>query len=527
MTAQNNLEIKGNLLSHPFAELLLESSEAGLTGSFRLSSETNKVIVYLNNGKVVFAVSNARRHRLFETLLREKVVSQTQLTGIPNLANDLELGANLKTKNILSESKINEMFSVQIAEILQSVFKWTEGGWIFSPQNRIREIIRFETNLPPLLLNYGRGLSDETVTERLKDSRQTFGAKPFFSTNVELHPTEAFVLSRFEKSFLPAHELQILSSLPDSAVAKILYTLWLGGFLFRQNWQAAFSKRKISEILSAKLSLKKEINETPEELAAPKPVVSVAPISILNETIVKPIIEEKPVQKEFSLEEYLDQVENAPSHYEVLNVTRDADLKEIKPRYFSLAKQFHPDMFHQEKDSMLLQRIQAAFAKIAQAYETLKDAEARKVYDYKLDKNLIVQKPKNAGDSSPMFAAEQQKIFAKECFEQGFSLLMEDEYEEATTLLARAAQAMPNNAKYRAYYGKALSADETQRYKADTELQTAIKLEPQNIDFRLMSAEFYIQYELFKRAEGELKRLLSISPNHPEALRLLENLSSK
>ena len=522
MTVQNNLEIKGNLSVHPFAELLLETSEAKLTGSFRLSAESNKVIVYLNNGEVVFAVSNARRHRLFEILLREKILSQNLLAEIPNFANDLELTSALKSRNIISESEINNIFSGQIEEILKSVFDWSAGEWFFTPQTRIKEGIRFELKTRMMLIEYARNLPEEKIAERLKNPYETFSTKFSESENLELNPTEWFILSRFEDSSLRVQDINLLSSLPDSVILKSLYVLWLGGFLFRPNWQPAFSKRQVAEILSAKFSLKKESAEPAKPFVEEKP--NVPPVVQPETPVEKP--EEKPEQEEISLEAYLEQSENANDHYEVLNVVRDADLKEIKTHYFSYAKRFHPDMFHQEKDSKLLQRVQAAFAKTARAYETLKDSEARKIYDYKLGKNPVVQKPQTS-DKSPKSLSEQQIEIAKESFEAGFSLLVENEYGEAVTFLARAAQLAPNNAKYRAYYGKALSGDEKQRYKADTELQAAIRLDPQNETYRLISAEFYIQYGLYKRAEGELKRLLEISPNHSEALNLIAKLPTK
>ena len=104
---------------------------------------------------------------------------------------------------------------------------------------------------------------------------------------------------------------------------------------------------------------------------------------------------------------------------------------------------------------------------------------------------------------------------------------MENQYEEVVPWLARAVRLSAGNARYHAYYGKALSANETRRYKDDTELQTAIRLDPQNTAYRLISAKFYIQYGLLKRAAGELKRLLAISPNNEEALTLLDSLSKK
>jgi len=69
MSSQNHLEINGNLLQHPLAELLVEISQARIDGSLRLSHHTNKTIIYVRGGEIVFAVSNQRQHRIFEMLL--------------------------------------------------------------------------------------------------------------------------------------------------------------------------------------------------------------------------------------------------------------------------------------------------------------------------------------------------------------------------------------------------------------------------------------------------------------------------
>ena len=111
-------------------------------------------------------------------------------------------------------------------------------------------------------------------------------------------------------------------------------------------------------------------------------------------------------------------------------------------------------------------------------------------------------------------------------FERGFALQLEGEFEAAVPFLARAAYYEPKNARYRADYGKALSADGDQRHKAEKELVTAVQLEPGNATFRLMLAEFFIKYKLTKRAEGELNRLLETSPGHKDALRLLDRLQA-
>jgi curved DNA-binding protein CbpA len=302
--------------------------------------------------------------------------------------------------------------------------------------------------------------------------------------------------------------------------------LWLGGFLYRENWNPAFPDRKISEINSARLALKKEEESDVQKKAAifsaaKPPVLKSQPPQPVAGPIVKQT-EEKPL--ELSLEEYLERAENSVSYYEFFDISPDAEISAIKRVYFFFAKRFHPDRFHQETDADLLQRIQNAFSLAAQAYEILKDEDKRRTYDLKLRKHLEDLRFKDISSKTQKTDREE---LAKEAFDQGFNLLMEDEIDEALPYLARAVQFAPKNARYHAYYGKALSFDENQRFKADTEMQTAVRLDPQNATYRIILAEFYIYYELFKRAEGELQRLLAIYPDNEEARMLLDSLPKK
>lgn len=63
--------------------------------------------------------------------------------------------------------------------------------------------------------------------------------------------------------------------------------------------------------------------------------------------------------------------------YDVLNVTRDSTKQEISRTYRQFARKFHPDNRETGDEQM--------FKVIANAYEILKDDEARRDYDYMLD----------------------------------------------------------------------------------------------------------------------------------------------
>jgi predicted Zn-dependent protease len=170
----------------------------------------------------------------------------------------------------------------------------------------------------------------------------------------------------------------------------------------------------------------------------------------------------------------------------------------------------------------LRKRVQDAFTEMSQAHETLKDEKNRELYDYKMRNELKVRE--QAATSGESVSASHQLMQAAEHFERGFSLLMDDEIEAALPFLARAVYYAPKNARYHAYYGKALSTDDKQRHKAEAEMQAALKIDPNNPTFRMMLAEFFIQVGLKKRAEGELNRLLAIFPSNREAMDLLATL---
>src|SRR5215470_7666944 len=111
MTSQNDFDLSGDLRTHLFGELLVEMASARLSGSFRLNRGDQKVIVYFENGAVIFAVSNARKFRLFESLLRENRIDKQALGKTPNFANDMELAAALKDRGVLTEDETQEFFT--------------------------------------------------------------------------------------------------------------------------------------------------------------------------------------------------------------------------------------------------------------------------------------------------------------------------------------------------------------------------------------------------------------------------------
>ncbi|XP_030641140.1 dnaJ homolog subfamily C member 25 [Chanos chanos] len=76
------------------------------------------------------------------------------------------------------------------------------------------------------------------------------------------------------------------------------------------------------------------------------------------------------------------------SCYNVLRLQRDATKKEIAHAYRQLARKYHPDKFRVGDPNLVGETAESAqqkFLLITTAYETLRDEESRKDYDYMLD----------------------------------------------------------------------------------------------------------------------------------------------
>jgi curved DNA-binding protein CbpA len=513
MSAKNNLDLNGIARAFPVGETMLEIWTAGLSGSLRIERGEQKAVVYFSDGKAVYAVSNQRIFRLPTVLLEKNIIDREFLSQYTTAVNDLAFLEDIVSAKRMSKEDAEKLVGELCESIISCALTWNDADWTFSPHSRLKSGIQFEIDVAKLLLLYARGSTGECAAERLRNPNEWFTLAVSSMTGFELRPQEAFVLSRIDSTPLTLEQLVALCGLSREDSIHNIYCLWLGGFLKRCGWQAAFSDNRIAAIKSANLELKKPARPTP-----PKPEKKPETVTIQPEEPAPAATE----PEEFDLEAILSRIEGAINYYEVLGVEPAAKVPAIRKAYFRLAKLLHPDRYHNESKD-LLRRVERSFTELAQAHETLKSSESRQNYDIKMRQE---ERDRERGIVKNTEASRQEDQAAAD-FERGFELQLEGEFESAIPYLARAVYYAPNNARYHAYYGRALSYDDGQRHKAETELSTAIRLEPDNDSFRLMLAEFFVRFKLVKRAEGELNRLLSRSPGNRKAQALLDSLQLK
>src|SRR5215204_2466946 len=369
--------MNGRLSDCPLAELVREISDTRLSGALRLEHERAKAVVYFEEGEVAAAVSNARALRLVEVLRRSGAVDAGRLyAAVGERMSDEQACIALLSSGVLDESGLKRLQERQSKEVLGEVLRWTNGEWQFDSRVRLAGAYRGRPEVSGLLAESARALPPGLITARMRDGAQTIspvgGFEEKMSSGLRLLPAEAFVMSRI---YAPTtlSEVVAVSGLPEEETRRAVYVLALGGLLTRTGGPRLLSpdalKLAAKQCAAAAAAAKTPSTESPRPPAARERQSAAEPeISRLG-----------------TIEELLALARGA-THYEVLGVARSASAEEVKRIYYSHARRLHPDRFRRDADDETRQRIDNAFARIAQAYDVLRDSALRAAYDLKLAK---------------------------------------------------------------------------------------------------------------------------------------------
>jgi curved DNA-binding protein CbpA len=494
--------MNGQLSEHPLVELIRECSDKKLSGKLQLQNDKVIVVIYFQSGKLAYAACNVKTFRLSEYLIKLNVITADE---VANSTKDQELLKTLTHDKRLSETQAEQLQSRQITDLLRLPLLWTEGRWEFDNRSHLKEDIKFTLDISTLLIETARRLPETFTSSRFRNPSETFSPAPA-PPNVNLSTNEVYILSRIDQP-TSLNELLSLSGLPPAQTLHLIYSLAIVDAIKRESWKSAF--RDVA------------VDEPPKTRVA------------------EPVPEVTPTPPTDSVELFLDRISRAESHYQVLDIDPQSPMSDLKSAYYDIARRHHPDRYRTGETS-ILRRVEAAFARITQAYDTLRDPGQRATYDSKLEAQRRAAKlaqaaPKaTSDDTSPqqevVKPAQQTQMDpieeAEVHFKEGFAALELGQRNVALGLLAAAAKAVPTEARYRAYYGRALAHSERTRRLAEAELQTAIKLQPQNADYRVMLAELYRDLGFNLRARGEAERAIAADSNNRKARELLKSLTN-
>ena len=502
--------MNGQLSEYPLAELIREIASKCLGGRLHAEHDRVKVVAYFDHGDFLYAASNVRTLRLREYLKKSELVSDQDLAQFNERVGDIDLVKVLCAQKLLSPSDAEQVQTRLAADVLRLALSWTEGSWEFDSRSRLNEQLNLKLDIRSLLLEAARRLLPDFVASRLANVEEVIAPATEPLVHEDLLPAEAYLLSRLDGP-TTLGDLIALSGLGEQQVLGIVYSLAIAGLLNREHAPSPFREGR-------SVSQKATPPPVREEVKPPPPR--------------EPTRETDPQE----LENFLSRVKHAKTHYDVLGVGVEASTQELKAVYYQLARRYHPDLFRKVDDA-LMSRIQSAFARITQAYDSLRDDAVRAKYNSKI---AARKKAEQLADSAPKAATPApmpEPVAGKDAqpevsnaeraesqFKEGFAALELGQRKVALSLFASASRAVPNEPRYRAFYGQMLAANEATRRAAEAELNAAIKLDPGNAEYRVMLAELYRDLGLKLRAKGEAERAVAADPNNQKARELLRSL---
>jgi curved DNA-binding protein CbpA len=506
--------MKGNLTDQPLAELIREISAKSFSGTLRLEYERVQTAVYFDKGQLVYAASNLRTLRLREYLVKREVLSASAVANLNCNLSDLDLAATLSSNRMVRQKDVDALLAILVSDVLRVCLMWTQGTWDFNERARLANTVSLNIDTATLLRETAQRMPFNFVSRRWRNAGEILSRSSEISTTSNLLPAESFVLSRLDDP-LKLGELLMLSGLPEPDALGVIYGLALSGLIRREYWQNAF---------------RTEAAKANKEATA-RPVATTVTVSQAehSDNWLSANVENE------DLERFLQRLRKAANHYEIIELPFTAESSEIKEAYYAMARRYHPDRFHVQSGTKLHGELSSAFARVTQAYETLIDAGARAVYDQTLRRSKqFTQQNLKASDTSAAGSREDADFApdgsdnkfgsAEYNFREGVGALQQGRISAAVKHLSIAARLEPRKARYRAHYGRALAADESTRRLAENEIQAALKLEPENVAFRIMLAELYFELKFHRRARTEVDRALAIDPKNNVAHSLLRKL---
>ena len=496
--------MNGQLSEQPLVELIREISAKSLGGRLRLEQERVKIVAYFDSGNFLYAASNLRTLRIREYLLKSNLASEQDLTQFNDRVSDTDIVKVLCAQNLLARDAAEQVQTRQVADVLRVGLLWTEGSWDFDSRSHLNEKLNLKIDVTALLLEAARRLPAKFAASSFPNPTESIASVQTSLVHENLLPAEGYLLSRLDRP-MRLSELLAISGLPEAEVMQHVYSLALAGFIKRDEWPGA---RQTS-------------TTSPEvEKAAPPPPREQPP----RETEVDPT----------DIEKFLQRIKRAETHYDVLGVNADVAGADLKNVYYQLARRYHPDRFRKAEGS-LLSRIESAFARIAQAYDTLRDDALRANYNTKIAARKKAQQVAEAASKPVAPTPQPEQLVVKGApeptssvkeraeaqFKEGVAALELGERKAAIGLFASAANAVPNEPRYRAFYGHMLAGNERTRRAAERELLAAVQLDPGNANYRVMLAELYRDLGLKLRAKGEAERAVAADPENSKARELL------
>jgi len=482
--------LRGSLADAPLPQILRRIFLDRLKGTLTLTRAGEVRRLFFEKGELKTATSSRETQKIGSFLKRRGRISDEDLAwALGEIARQRgsRFGQTLVERGLLPKSAIDSEMKRLVGEIVLSAFEWDSGDYRFEPSSAVLDPdVTLALSTAAVIVEGIRRLPDAPVfRERLNGGSGVLrlARDPMSRYQyLPLTPQEAYILSRVD-GVLDVDSLLAIAGSSREGAAKTIYALLSCGLV---EWRTDGVRRR--ETTGNVAILNVEVASAPRERTTG----------------------------------HLEMVRNTwrridwLSHYDLLGVTREASVEEVRRAYLDKSRLFHPDLRHRPDLAGVEKELTAVFARLKTAHETLVDPAARAEYDRELEDAPAISTEDSARDP------DAGRLLAARNFARAMELIDAKDYFPAIELLREAVRFAPDRADYRFKLGEVELKNSKWFDRGLENLKEAIRMAPARGDFLRETARALAASGRTRDAETYARRAVEVEPGTESSLVLVE-----
>ncbi len=474
--------ISGMLRHYPLADIFMDLQRSMRNGILHVINQNTTKRIFIKNGDIVYATSNAEEDRFIEVLLSSKRITIDQYYQIINISKQKNKshGSTIVELGILKPAEIIDSIKQQVEQIILSLFQWENGKFSFVEGPVITEhIIHLKLSTANLIYRGTRQINNIAMINRMmppKNSVLCYSSDP---------------IDLFQDLKLDENDRRILHRIDGKKS--------INAIIAESGKDSFQTVKTIYALLSTRVITIKENNQTSEQADMEDEILKNDLKNIDNEFIEKV--------------EYLFQRLDNIDHYSFLGVPKWATLDSIKKAYYRAAKEYHPDRHLSIQSDDFKTKLNSIFSHLTAVYKVLSSPSER----IKYDEGLSSKSAQIHLDNSDL---------AKIRFQEGETAYKKGAFSEARELFGQAVYLDSSVPAYHYHLGLVYN-QEKQFQQAVKSISQAIKLDPFNAEYLAELGYLYIKLGFPLRAKSTFEKALKINSSCKRAKEGLHQLNSK
>jgi len=237
------MKLKGDFEGHFLASIIQLLCDEKKTGMLRVTSGPKVSKVYLNNGKIIYAMGSLKKGRLGQILKRDGIITEEQIQECLVVGREKKqfLGKVLVDKGYISLETLKKYNKEQVEDILYNLLFWKEGKFEYRDvEFNLEGMIVTQLNPMKLILEAARRIDEMSVLkDRIASDRSIFRLtdKGRSEQKMKIDADEERVLSYVDGK-RPVRQIIEDSGYDEFIVYKVLYSMVSSGMLEEEQVEA-------------------------------------------------------------------------------------------------------------------------------------------------------------------------------------------------------------------------------------------------------------------------------------------------